>query len=171
MFNPYIISWRNLFHNTKCIYLTKFMFKPKACEPFKRQKAKIPPYKHPLRSMPSDPPFTNCIWQMGLKTSRYSVSVMVRYNGYLTKLCKTKSKQGFFFSSFHFLKATKEPGCSWIELKSLSTHAFFVVGDDMHPQIDEIRLALKLLLTKLMKDEGCQPLLDSLPLLKLSLMI
>lgn len=66
---------------------------------------------------------------------------------------------------------TKEPGCSWIELKSLSTHAFFVVGDDMHPQIDEIRLALKLLLTKLMKDEGCQPLLDSLPLLKLSLMI
>ncbi|TKY54717.1 Pentatricopeptide repeat-containing protein [Spatholobus suberectus] len=55
---------------------------------------------------------------------------------------------------------TKEPGCSWIELKSL-THVF-VVGDNMHPQIDEIRLELKLL-TKLMKDEGYQPLLDSLP--------
>ncbi|KAG4970702.1 hypothetical protein JHK82_036396 [Glycine max] len=55
---------------------------------------------------------------------------------------------------------TKEPGCSWIELKSL-THVF-VVGDNMHPQIDEIRLGLKLL-TKLMKDEGYQPLLDSLP--------
>nr|KYP40545.1 Pentatricopeptide repeat-containing protein At2g33680 family [Cajanus cajan] len=55
---------------------------------------------------------------------------------------------------------TKEPGCSWIELKSL-THVF-VVGDSMHPQIDEIRLELKLL-TNLMKDEGYQPLLDSLP--------
>nr|KYP71546.1 Pentatricopeptide repeat-containing protein At2g33680 family [Cajanus cajan] len=55
---------------------------------------------------------------------------------------------------------TKEPGCSWIELKSL-THVF-VVGDNMHPQIDEIRLELKLL-TNLMKDEGYQPLLDSLP--------
>ncbi|KAL2345064.1 hypothetical protein Fmac_006349 [Flemingia macrophylla] len=55
---------------------------------------------------------------------------------------------------------TKEPGCSWIELKSL-THVF-VVGDNMHPQIDEIRLELKLL-TKLMKDEGYQPLLVSLP--------
>ncbi|BAT76201.1 hypothetical protein LR48_Vigan01g245800 [Vigna angularis] len=54
---------------------------------------------------------------------------------------------------------TKEPGCSWIELKSL-THVF-VVGDNMHPQIEEIRLALKLL-TKLMKDEGYQPLLDPL---------
>ncbi|KAL2318354.1 hypothetical protein Fmac_032230 [Flemingia macrophylla] len=37
---------------------------------------------------------------------------------------------------------TKEPGCSWIELKSL-THVF-VVGDDMHLQIDEILLELKL---------------------------
>ncbi|KAK2424281.1 pentatricopeptide repeat-containing protein, mitochondrial [Trifolium repens] len=52
----------------------------------------------------------------------------------------------------------KEPGCSWIELKSL-VHVF-VVGDNMHPQIDEIRLELRLL-TKLMKDEGYQPLLDS----------
>ncbi|KAK7362645.1 hypothetical protein VNO77_04763 [Canavalia gladiata] len=55
---------------------------------------------------------------------------------------------------------TKEPGCSWIELKSL-VHVF-VVGDNMHPQIDEVRSELKLL-TKLMKDEGYQPLLDSLP--------
>ncbi|KAK7265113.1 hypothetical protein RJT34_32729 [Clitoria ternatea] len=55
---------------------------------------------------------------------------------------------------------TKEPGCSWIELKSL-VHVF-VVGDNMHPQIEEIRGELKLL-TKLMKDEGYQPLSDSLP--------
>ncbi|XP_057416947.1 pentatricopeptide repeat-containing protein At2g33680 [Lotus japonicus] len=54
----------------------------------------------------------------------------------------------------------KEPGCSWIELKSL-VHVF-VVGDSMHPQIDEIRSELRLL-TKLMKDEGYQPHLDSLP--------
>ncbi|XP_028754037.1 pentatricopeptide repeat-containing protein At2g33680-like [Neltuma alba] len=55
---------------------------------------------------------------------------------------------------------TKEPGCSWIELKSL-VHVF-VVGDQMHPQIDEIRSGLRLL-TKLMKDEGYQPCLDPLP--------
>ena len=55
---------------------------------------------------------------------------------------------------------TKEPGCSWIELKNL-VHVF-VVGDDMHPQIDEIRSELRLL-TKLMQDEGYQPLSDSLP--------
>ncbi|CAL5199477.1 unnamed protein product [Lathyrus oleraceus] len=54
----------------------------------------------------------------------------------------------------------KEPGCSWIELKSL-VHVF-VVGDNMHPQIDEIRSELRLL-TKLMKDEGYEPLSDSLP--------
>lgn len=54
---------------------------------------------------------------------------------------------------------TKEPGCSWIELKSL-VHVF-VVGDQMHPQIDEIRSELRLL-TKLMKDEGYRPRLDSL---------
>ncbi|XP_058754113.1 pentatricopeptide repeat-containing protein At2g33680 [Vicia villosa] len=53
----------------------------------------------------------------------------------------------------------KEPGCSWIELKSL-VHVF-VVGDNMHPQIDEIRSELRLL-TKLMKDEGYEPLSDSL---------
>ncbi|XP_004515015.1 pentatricopeptide repeat-containing protein At2g33680 [Cicer arietinum] len=54
----------------------------------------------------------------------------------------------------------KEPGCSWIELKNL-VHVF-VVGDNMHPQVDEIRSELRLL-TKLMKDEGYQPLSDSLP--------
>ncbi|KAF7806514.1 pentatricopeptide repeat-containing protein [Senna tora] len=54
---------------------------------------------------------------------------------------------------------SKEPGCSWIELKSL-VHVF-VVGDQMHPQIDEIRSELRLL-TKLMKDEGYRPCLDSL---------
>ncbi|KAL5066228.1 hypothetical protein RYX36_027965 [Vicia faba] len=54
----------------------------------------------------------------------------------------------------------KEPGCSWIELKSL-VHVF-VVGDNMHPHIDEIRSELRLL-TKLMKDEGYEPLSDSLP--------
>ncbi|KAL1332795.1 hypothetical protein HN51_061572 [Arachis hypogaea] len=55
---------------------------------------------------------------------------------------------------------TKEPGCSWIELKNL-VHVF-VVGDDMHPKIHEIRSQLRLL-TKLMKDEGYQPLSDPLP--------
>ncbi|XP_061356679.1 pentatricopeptide repeat-containing protein At2g33680 [Gastrolobium bilobum] len=55
---------------------------------------------------------------------------------------------------------TKEPGCSWIDLKSL-VHVF-VVGDNMHPQIEEIRSEL-MFLTKLMKDEGYQPLSDSLP--------
>lgn len=54
----------------------------------------------------------------------------------------------------------KEPGCSWIELKGL-VHVF-VVGDNQHPQVDEIRLELELL-TKLMIDEGYQPLLDRLP--------
>lgn len=55
---------------------------------------------------------------------------------------------------------TKEPGCSWIELKSL-VHVF-VVGDNKHPQIEEIRSELRLL-TKLMKDEGYEPLSDSSP--------
>ncbi|KAK4257533.1 hypothetical protein QN277_007107 [Acacia crassicarpa] len=55
---------------------------------------------------------------------------------------------------------TKEPGCSWIELKSL-VHVF-VVGDQMHPQIGEIRSELRLL-TRLMKDEGYEPCLDPLP--------
>lgn len=55
---------------------------------------------------------------------------------------------------------TKEPGCSWIELKSL-VHVF-VVKDQMHPQIDEVRLELQSL-TKLMKDEGYEPCLDPLP--------
>lgn len=54
----------------------------------------------------------------------------------------------------------KEPGCSWIELRSL-VHVF-VVGDNQHPQVDEIRSELELL-TKLMIDEGYQPLIDSLP--------
>ncbi|XAR48800.1 hypothetical protein NMG60_11031747 [Bertholletia excelsa] len=45
----------------------------------------------------------------------------------------------------------KEPGCSWIELKS-QVHVF-VVGDQMHPQIKEIRIELKRL-SKQMKDEG-----------------
>lgn len=55
---------------------------------------------------------------------------------------------------------TKEPGCSWIELKSL-VHVF-VVKDQMHPQIDEVRLELQSL-TKLMKDEGYEPCLGPLP--------
>jgi len=54
----------------------------------------------------------------------------------------------------------KEPGCSWIELKGL-VHVF-VVGDNQHPQVDELRSELELL-TKLMIDEGYQPLLDTLP--------
>ncbi|GMY10863.1 pentatricopeptide repeat-containing protein At2g33680 [Fagus crenata] len=49
---------------------------------------------------------------------------------------------------------SKEPGCSWIDLKNM-THVF-VVGDQMHPQIGEIRGELRML-TKQMEDEGYQP--------------
>ncbi|EEF52807.1 pentatricopeptide repeat-containing protein At2g33680 [Ricinus communis] len=49
---------------------------------------------------------------------------------------------------------SKEPGCSWIELKS-NVHVF-VVGDQMHPCIGEIRTEI-LRLSKQMKDEGYQP--------------
>ncbi|XP_065848197.1 pentatricopeptide repeat-containing protein At2g33680-like [Euphorbia lathyris] len=45
---------------------------------------------------------------------------------------------------------SKEPGCSWIELKS-HVHVF-VVGDQKHPQIGEIRAEIKRL-SKEMKDE------------------
>ncbi|KAI7752687.1 hypothetical protein M8C21_029220, partial [Ambrosia artemisiifolia] len=53
---------------------------------------------------------------------------------------------------------SKEPGCSWIELKS-HCHVF-VVGDQLHPQVKEIRLELNRL-SKLMKDEGYHPESDS----------
>ncbi|CAL5337164.1 unnamed protein product [Camellia sinensis] len=53
----------------------------------------------------------------------------------------------------------KEPGCSWIELKS-QVHVF-VVGDQMHPQIKEIRAEVRRL-SKLMKDKGYQPASDLL---------
>ncbi|KAI3793376.1 hypothetical protein L1987_35995 [Smallanthus sonchifolius] len=53
---------------------------------------------------------------------------------------------------------SKEPGCSWIELKS-HFHVF-VVGDQLHPQIKEICLELNRL-SKLMKDEGYHPESDS----------
>lgn len=52
----------------------------------------------------------------------------------------------------------KEPGCSWIELKS-HFHVF-VVGDQLHPQIKEIRMEVHRL-SKLMKDEGYHPESDS----------
>ncbi|KAI5656570.1 hypothetical protein M9H77_25363 [Catharanthus roseus] len=48
----------------------------------------------------------------------------------------------------------KEPGCSWIELKN-QVHVF-VVGDLLHPLINEIRKELQRL-SKLMKDEDHQP--------------
>ncbi|XP_052191059.1 pentatricopeptide repeat-containing protein At2g33680 isoform X1 [Diospyros lotus] len=48
----------------------------------------------------------------------------------------------------------KEPGCSWIELKT-QVHVF-VVGDQMHPQIKEVRSKVQRLF-KLMKDEDYQP--------------
>lgn len=48
----------------------------------------------------------------------------------------------------------KETGCSWIELKS-HVHVF-VVGDQMHPQIEEIRGAIWRL-RKHMKDDGYRP--------------
>lgn len=50
---------------------------------------------------------------------------------------------------------TKEPGCSWIELKK-GVHVF-VVGDQLHPLIGDIRTEL-CTLTKQMKDEGYQPI-------------
>lgn len=53
----------------------------------------------------------------------------------------------------------KEPGCSWIELKS-QVHVF-VIGDQMHPQIKEIRAEVRRL-RKLMKDKGYQPASDLL---------
>ncbi|GKA70695.1 pentatricopeptide repeat-containing protein [Tanacetum coccineum] len=52
----------------------------------------------------------------------------------------------------------KEPGCSWIELKS-HFHVF-VVGDQLHPQIKEIRMEVHRL-SKLMKDEGYHSESDS----------
>ncbi|XP_015064375.1 pentatricopeptide repeat-containing protein At2g33680-like [Solanum pennellii] len=52
---------------------------------------------------------------------------------------------------------SKEPGCSWIELKS-QFHVF-VVGDQLHPQIIHIRDELWKL-TKLMKDDGYKPDFD-----------
>ncbi|KAG6750374.1 hypothetical protein POTOM_044864 [Populus tomentosa] len=52
----------------------------------------------------------------------------------------------------------KETGCSWIELKS-HVHVF-VVGDQIHPQIEEIRGAIWRL-RKHMKDDGYRPGHDS----------
>ncbi|KAM1243788.1 hypothetical protein ACFX2G_036001 [Malus domestica] len=43
---------------------------------------------------------------------------------------------------------TKEPGCSWIEVNK-QIHAF-ILGDDSHPQIDEINRQLSLLIDRLM---------------------
>ncbi|XP_031260825.1 pentatricopeptide repeat-containing protein At2g33680 [Pistacia vera] len=51
---------------------------------------------------------------------------------------------------------SKEPGCSWIEIKS-QVHVF-VVGDQMHPKIGDIRAQIRRL-SKQMKDERYQPLL------------
>jgi hypothetical protein len=48
----------------------------------------------------------------------------------------------------------KETGCSWIELKS-HVHVF-VVGDQIHPQIEEIQGAIWRL-RKHMKDDGYRP--------------
>ena len=49
---------------------------------------------------------------------------------------------------------SKEPGCSWIELKS-GVHVF-VVGDELHPQIGDIRGEIRRL-SKHMKYEGYLP--------------
>ncbi|KAK9912621.1 hypothetical protein M0R45_036475 [Rubus argutus] len=49
---------------------------------------------------------------------------------------------------------SKEPGCSWIELKN-QVHVF-VVRDEMHPQIENIYAEIRRLI-KHMKDEGYQP--------------
>ncbi|KAA8524478.1 hypothetical protein F0562_010901 [Nyssa sinensis] len=52
---------------------------------------------------------------------------------------------------------SKEPGCSWIELQS-QVHVF-VVGDQMHPRIKEIRADIQRL-NKLMMDEVYRPASD-----------
>ncbi|XP_077210086.1 tetratricopeptide repeat (TPR)-like superfamily protein [Tasmannia lanceolata] len=49
---------------------------------------------------------------------------------------------------------SKEPGCSWIELKS-RVHVF-VVGDLLHPKIQEIYVEVRRL-TRHLKDEGYRP--------------
>ncbi|XP_058200753.1 pentatricopeptide repeat-containing protein At2g33680 [Rhododendron vialii] len=53
----------------------------------------------------------------------------------------------------------KEPGCSWIEMKS-QIHAF-VAGDQMHPQDKQIRAEVQRL-SKLIMDEGYKPVFDLL---------
>ncbi|KAK9912617.1 hypothetical protein M0R45_036471 [Rubus argutus] len=53
-----------------------------------------------------------------------------------------------------FRGVSKKPGCSWIVLKS-QVHVF-VVGDMMHPQIENIGVEIQRLF-KHMKDEGYQP--------------
>lgn len=53
-----------------------------------------------------------------------------------------------------FRGVSKEPGCSWIEL-NCQVHVF-VVGDEMHPQIRDIRIELRRL-RKHLKDEGYVP--------------
>lgn len=53
---------------------------------------------------------------------------------------------------------SKEPGCSWIELKS-RVHVF-VVGDQLHPQIGDISLEARRL-SRHMKDEGYRPTFES----------
>ncbi|PQM33915.1 pentatricopeptide repeat-containing protein [Prunus yedoensis var. nudiflora] len=57
-------------------------------------------------------------------------------------------------SLMKFRGVSKEPGCSWIELKS-QVHVF-VVGDEMHPQIENIRHEIRRLI-KHMKDKDYQP--------------
>ncbi|KAG9138820.1 hypothetical protein Leryth_007472 [Lithospermum erythrorhizon] len=49
---------------------------------------------------------------------------------------------------------SKEPGCSWIELRN-NVHVF-VVGDLLHPLIEDIRTEIRRL-TELMKDEASRP--------------
>lgn len=55
---------------------------------------------------------------------------------------------------------SKEPGCSWIELKS-GVHVF-VVGDELHPQIGDIRLEIRRL-SKHMRGEGYLPTSEFAP--------
>ena len=60
----------------------------------------------------------------------------------------------------NFRGVSKEPGCSWIELKN-QVHVF-VVGDLLHPQIEKIKRELWRLI-KLMKDEGYQSVSEDIP--------
>ncbi|KAF9601669.1 hypothetical protein IFM89_021721 [Coptis chinensis] len=93
-----------------------------------------------------------CLWRILLESSAYVLlssiySSMGRWEDVQRVRSIMKRK-----------RVSKEPGCSWIDIKN-QLHVF-VVGDQLHPQIKEIRAEVKRL-TKEMKEEGYRPVTDS----------